>query len=547
MKQGGRSRVSRCLALAGLTLHLAAALGAAQPIAAGEDFSYHARPGDTLIGLGRRLLIEPQRWRDVQLRNHVVDPRRIPQGSILRIPYAWLRQAAETATVSSITGSAKLSGAALEPGQHLPQGAVVETDADGSVTLDLADGSVVTLQKSSALALDQMTRVTGVDAAHSIRLKLHSGRVETVVKPHRDVGRFEIETPVAVSGVRGTHFRSAFAADSESATTETLEGLVGVASGADSVAIPANFGTRVLHDAPPLPPVALLPPPDLSNLPANNTRSSLSVSFAPIAGAKSYRLLLSRDSQFHAIVADLQSSGPEANLTHLADGRYWLRARAIDALGLEGIDAEMQFLQHELPAAPVLQAPSQDSKVADRSVRLSWDDVAGAGGYALQLARDPTFTADLAECQGSAPHERECEVAAPGRYYWRVAALSHQREQGAWSKVGAFYRLTEAPMPDAPLLQRRMAKFAWDAASGQGYRIQIAHDAEFSHSLIEERVDAPGYVTAKLAPGTYFARLQVIDSDGNLGPFGSSRRFTVPLPWWVKLLIPAVIIVPFAL
>ena len=64
------------------------ASGAPQGSAPGvAEFVYRARPGDTLIGLSARLLLEPRRWPELQRRNAIADPRRIPLGSRIRIPY----------------------------------------------------------------------------------------------------------------------------------------------------------------------------------------------------------------------------------------------------------------------------------------------------------------------------------------------------------------------------------------------------------------------------------------------------------------------------
>ena len=128
-----------------------AAFGApAQSGASEAEFLYHAQNGDTLIGLGRRLLRDPLRWHDLQVRNHIATPRRIPLGTVIRIPYAWLRLSPETATVSSVAGVAVHDGKPLVSGETLAQGSRIETGVDGSVTLDLADGSVITFSFSAS-------------------------------------------------------------------------------------------------------------------------------------------------------------------------------------------------------------------------------------------------------------------------------------------------------------------------------------------------------------------------------------------------------------
>jgi len=167
-----------------------------------DDFVYHTQPGDTLIGLGRRLLVEPARWRELQARNTVRQPTRMPTGIALHIPRAWLKQEVEQATVVSVSGEASRDGGAVKPGDVLAQGTQLTTRGDGFLTLKLADGSLVTLDPNSALTLERLTRYPSAAGQRDTLLHLQSGRVETRVQPQGKAGRFQIRTPVAVSAVR---------------------------------------------------------------------------------------------------------------------------------------------------------------------------------------------------------------------------------------------------------------------------------------------------------------------------------------------------------
>ncbi len=426
MSPRGASRIAALIAVGGLVIGSAfPRLGLAQPLANGDEFVYRAQARDTLIGLSRRLLREPARWVDVQTRNGIANPRRIPLGTEIRIPYAWLRTSAETAAVSNVAGSALLDGKAIEPGAALPQGSLIQTGTDGSVTLNLADGSVITLQKSSALRLETLQQVTGVSGAHDVRLKLESGRVQTVVKPHRDVGRFEIQTPVAVSAVRGTQFRTGFDADAANATDETLEGTVAVSGASSEVPVPAGFGTRVERNGVPLPPVRLLPPPDLTTIAATNTAPQLNVEWPAVAGAARYRAQLAPDPDFHTIIADADPTEPRATLALPPEGKFWLRVRSIDQLGLEGPDATKAITQHVAPPPPVAQRPSPPvlaTPVIHRgSVELRWRST-DATRFRVQIARDAAFARPVIDRvvdaqELSIPHLRT------GTYYARVQII----------------------------------------------------------------------------------------------------------------------------
>ena len=388
-----------------------------------SEFVYHARAQDTLIGIARRLLIEPRRWPEVQARNNIADPRRIPVGNEIRIPYAWLRLSADTATVTAVNGDVREDGRSVVPGQTFPEGTRIETGPDGSATLVLADGSVVTVQKLSVLTLEEMRRVAGAEAAHDTRFKLESGRLQTRVKPHADVGRFEIVTPVAVSAVRGTEFRGAFEPGAGTATTETLEGSVAVSGSGTVVAVPADFGTRVAPNAAPLPPVRLLPAPDLQAIPPTNDANRLQFGWPAVLNATRYRLQLAPDAEFHSFVVDAVLDAPQADLPAPADGSYWLRVRAIDGLGLEGHDTVVSFVQHELPAPQRQPSPTPfPPTFAKHEMQLHWDPQDGMR-YRVQISRDPQFNAPLADQTLDAPTISTRRLH-PGTYFARVQTIA---------------------------------------------------------------------------------------------------------------------------
>ena len=312
-----------------------------------EEMVYRARAGDTLIGISERLLERPRDWPKLQTRNRIDDPRRIPIGREIRIPVAWLRQVPATATVVSVQGEATYGGSQLEAGIALPEGAEISTGKDGYVTLKLADGTVLTLQSESRLALQRLKQYLETNAYDS-RLQLPAGRVETRAQRQGRVGRFEIHNPVAISAVRGTDFRVSFEAPAAVGRTETLDGLVAVGGGsnraqtergATSLVAPqvvaAGFGTLVDASRVPRAPSPLPVAPDLSKQPALQERVLFRFRFEPVPQAKSYRGQVALDDAFNRIVTEAVFPGPEARFAELPDGTYFLRVRSIDALGIE--------------------------------------------------------------------------------------------------------------------------------------------------------------------------------------------------------------------
>lgn len=516
-----------------------------QTAAADGDFIYRARPGDTLIGISRRLLLEPRRWPQIQTLNRIVNPRRIPQGSAVRIPYAWLKMTVEAATVLTVSGEAHEGGGNVTRGQTLAEGSQIQTGADGSVTLVLADGSTITLQKSTTLSLDEMRQVTGVPAAHDTRLKLQSGHVQTVVKPQGNVGRFEIQTPVAVSAVRGTEFRDGFDPQDDHGTTETLAGTVAVSGSAATVAVPANFGTRVERGSAPLPARELLAPPDLRAFPGTNSSSQLHLQWPAVAGAAGYRLQVAPDVDFHSILVELQSAAPRGDLPALADGSYWLRVRSIDELGLEGPDAARPFVQHRLSAPPTPTAPLAQTSVWADGVSLAWTGSEPAARYRVQIGRDADFRDTLLERDVEAGSSLDIDRISPGRYFWRVAGIDQAGEAGEWSPAQPYTQQPAASTAQAPSYAGHDMHLHWEPHEGLRYRIQVARNPDFRSPLLDRTVEAPEVSMRRPRAGVYYARIQMIAEDGSSSPFGKTSRFEVPLPRWVKILLPLLTLLTF--
>ncbi|MBK7115853.1 MAG: FecR domain-containing protein [Proteobacteria bacterium] len=518
-------------------------------VAAATDpqFIYRFRARDTLIQVSQRLLLQPQRWPELQRLNGIRNTLNIAPDTPIRIPYSWLKLSPDTAVVQQVAGSVTRDGVQVAQGDLLAQGTRIETSVDGSVSILFADQSVVTLHRSSVLRLERMQRVEGVSDNHSTELRLESGRIETTVKPKRDVGRFEIVTPVAISAVRGTQFRTGFDGTTTQATTETLEGTVGVAASLGAAAVGAGFGTRVESSGSVLAPVPLLVAPDLTSLPPTNARPGLRVEFPPVAEAASYRVQLASDPDFRAVQADAVSGAPAFDVPVPADGSYWLRVRAIDSRGIEGRDAQRAFTQHVLPAAPVALAPAPDARIYATGVTLQWSARAEAARYRLQLSGDPQFGDLIADRQVESGPGATLEELPPGVYFWRVAGLSSSGESGDWSQSGRFHQRPPTPALAAMQGEPRSLRLAWATRPGERYRLQVSRETAFARPIVDAVLEGGEFALARPASGTYYARLQVIDALGVADPMGATQQFDMPVPRWLKVLLGSTVLLPLLL
>ena len=144
-------------ALASLVLFSSLLLGAVahgQPAGSlGEDFIYRVRAGDTLINIANTYTRNSANWNPLQSLNKIVAPEQLPIGLELHIPLSMIPVRPAEARVVHISGQASAAGKTLAPGASLPEGSTVVTAPNGFVTLELADGSKLTLPADGSVEL----------------------------------------------------------------------------------------------------------------------------------------------------------------------------------------------------------------------------------------------------------------------------------------------------------------------------------------------------------------------------------------------------------
>jgi hypothetical protein len=522
----------------------AAAASSAPPGEAAQYFVHIAVEGDTLIALANRYLVKRHQWQPLQKLNKVADPKRIRPGTPIRIPLADMRTDMAAATVQAITGPVESTAGRLVVGSPLGEGAGIKTGENGFVTLRLADGSTLVVQSKSQARLDVARTVSNSGGVPLTRIGLASGRVEAdVVKRSGAVGRFEISTPTANLGVRGTQFRVSADENAKSARGEVVEGVVNVAASAAGEAaldVKAGYGTVVEAGKAPMPAVRLLAAPDLSTAPVLQERILLRFPFSPVPGAAGYRAQVAADNGFTQLRAEGTFSSAEAKFGDLADAGYFLRVRAIDALGIEGSDAVLPFKLKARPEAPFTSAPLNKDKFAATSVRFSWANATEAATYRLQLAPAADFRVPILDERNIKGNGFEPGITVkPGDYYWRVASVRVDGDQGPFGDVQAF---TVKPIPAAPNPPKEeggRVRFSWGSEPGQKFEFQLARDAQFAQRVSELKLDHPEVTIDKPGEsGLYYMRYRAIDADGFIGPYSSAQTIEVkPGYWWLLLLL----------
>lgn len=512
--------------------------------AATDEVPYTVRPGDTLIGIANEQLTDPVRWRELKTRNRIAHDRRLKPGSTLWMPVEWVRQAPGQALVVRADGDARVDGRPAQAGAILAQGALVETGEQGSIALRFSDGATTVVQPRTTVRLEAL-RTLAAGGVGRTRLRLDAGRIENAVAPQRKPGAlFEVQTPAAVAGVRGTRYR---VADVDgSALTEVLEGAVAVAGKAGEgtgLDLKAGFGVRVAAGGTVQSPVALLAAPNLSSLPTLQERPLVRLRIPPLEGAERYRAQVSSDPSFQAVLQETVFKGQEMRFVGLPDGDYVVRVRGIDAQGLEGRDGVHAFRLKARPEPPFASAPADRSKVRGEQVEFRWTEAAQADRYVLQIATDAAFASlvhEAVDLRGTT--HSPAEAFKPGAYVWRIASVRSDGDRGPWSDPAGFNVLPAPALPEPPAIDEKTLTLRWPAEPGQRFLFQMARDGGFEKIHLERRLDQPSITLPRPEAGTYFVRVQATDPDGFVGPFTTTQRIEVPQPppspWLFLLLLP---------
>ncbi|WP_242113151.1 FecR domain-containing protein [Luteimonas aquatica] len=497
--------------------------------ASAQEWRYRVRPGDNVWDLAAKYLRNDVPWQKLQAHNDIPDPLRLPPGSQMRFPVAWLKQQPAKAKVVGVQGSAVARDAAgrespVSEGMRLGIGATLRTAADANLTLEFADGSRLLLQGDSELVLDKLSAY-GATGMTDTRLRLPRGRAGNAVRPMRGpAANYIIATPHTISSVRGTRFR--IGSDGTRSQSEVTEGKVAVSGGGGQVLLKPGQGTASGSDNRPLPPRALLAAPEPASIALSLDQIPARLTWKPVPGAARYRVQVSATPEFVTLLHDRVADAPQDALPALADGTYSVRVRAIDENGIEGLDATVSLRAARQP--PFAIAPSEGSSTDAERPRFRWASMGEGVRYRFQLAGAAGFDAPLADQTVKSTDLRSPQALTPGDYQWRVAAIDSEDRATGFSEGQHFSVRAPGPGPElqsgSGAADKRTLQVRWPAgAEGQRFRFQLSRKADFSRLEVDRELDDNQITLPGMRSGTWYARIQTIDSDGYAGPYGPTQ------------------------
>ncbi|GLI37086.1 FecR domain-containing protein [Geobacter hydrogenophilus] len=492
-------------------------------------------PGDTLRTLCRQHLENPDSCREIYRLNHMRNPDLIRPGQRVMVPAELLRGIPAEGVVSFVTGEVRYYRAAGEEGrppqvgESLEEGGRLETGGDGTVEVTFGDGSSFLLKPDSVLSLVRSRQKGDEFVLRNLFLK--TGRVlSRIRKATGHEQRYNIRTPSAVAGARGTEFR--VSVDEEETTrSEVLAGTVAVEAMRREVMLHEGEGTGVRKGEIPAPPRPLLPPPRPLGVSPVYKSEPVRIGFSTVAGANALRATLARDGEMRAVVRErVMPVGEAFEVSGLDDGSYFLQATSIDEKGLEGKPlAPVPVVIRLNPMPPNVEAPREGAEYRSTTVTARWLRVGGATGYRIQIDGDHSFTSPLVD-QRVEGVEQKVELGY-GSYHFRVASVAPDGFQGEWSDALSFSLVKPPPTPapaGAPEDDGKQMRIrVRDAGKGITYRFQVARDEQFADLLQDTKVEVPELVIPRPDAGTYYVRTLCIDAKGNEGSFSPPQSFVI--------------------
>ena len=377
---------------------------------------YTVRNGDNLITLGERYLLNPQSYKIVQQQNRISNPHTIPVGKVLAIPRSLLKYRPASAKLISVRGQVLASSETAAVGQVLREGTDIRTGPSSFATMLLDDGSRISLPSNSNVRISRL-RSYVLGGSLDYDLDIAKGGVRSSVVKHKTGDdRYQVRTPKAVSAVRGTDFQSRYDPDSGSDFAEVVEGALAVEAGSSApLALPAGNGLAVKASGGVVT-EALLAPPSLNE--PGKTQAEKIVRFAA-DNVSGIRYTIAADAGFIEQVADTIATDGKAEFAGLANGNYFVRARAISANGIQGIPATFAF-KRRLNGVIASVGQGEDGYA------FRWTgEGEGVQRFHFQLFRNATDQIAMVDEAGLSSDRITLSDLPPGDYFWRVGVVQY--------------------------------------------------------------------------------------------------------------------------
>ncbi len=176
----------------------------------------------------------------------------------------------------------------------------------------------------------------------------------------------------------------------------------------------------------------------------------------------------------------------------------------------------------------------------DEAAKFHIEPIAEARGYHVQIAQDSELLNLLAEANSTST-EVVIDNIKEGSYFVRIAAIDKLGLEGMPRTMAANIKNREfsksLPTQAAPSVadgDQKKLVLRWTGSAVQKYNVQVARDVEFSWLLFSTSVTGNEIKLPRPSFGTYFARVQSVNSDGRANPFSFAQTLIVTDQWIIN-------------
>jgi hypothetical protein len=211
-----------------------------------------------------------------------------------------------------------------------------------------------------------------------------------------------------------------------------------------------------------------------------------------------------------------------------------------------GTSTTIQDKPPALPDPPSLFWPTDGSNTCTAAPTFFWSRVREAAWYQIEVDDSSDFgSPSIAQTTTNTTYTPGEDLAID-TYYWHVRA-SNAEQDGAWSEVWSFTVLPPLAQPsliapsDGSQTCDLTPSLEWSPVSGaSSYRIQVDDNSDLSSPLVNATVEDTTYTSGtEWAPGTYYWRVQAVDTCGGGVWSQINRMILLPLPSTPTGLSPA--------
>lgn len=207
--------------------------------------------------------------------------------------------------------------------------------------LSFTDGCDVVVDPSTTVII-RKSQVDKLDQSVKRDIALEKGSMLTkLTAAAKEKSDFSFEAGTSESVVKSGKFWASASQKDKNVRLSNYDGTLDVTASKVKVTVESNEGTIVENGKPPLPPVKLLPAPDLnwSGLDTVIYDSELNLEWKYVDKAAVYQLELCPTKNFNANIVRYASTKTNFTLKNLPLAATFLRLQAIDRYGLRGIDS----------------------------------------------------------------------------------------------------------------------------------------------------------------------------------------------------------------